>query len=45
MEDTEKMTDVNENTVTNASLPKELAQIPEEYLESSDQPGTLTELE
>lgn len=45
MEDTEKMIDENENIVTSASLPEELAQIPEEYLESSDQPGTLTELE
>lgn len=31
-------------TVTNASLPEELAQIPREYFEESDSPGTLVEL-
>lgn len=30
--------------VTNASLPEELAQIPREYFEESDSPGTLVEL-
>ena len=31
-------------TVTNALLPEELAQIPREYFEESDSPGTLVEL-
>ena len=31
-------------TVTNALLPEELAQIPREYIEESDSPGTLVEL-
>lgn len=31
--------------VTTAALPKELAQIPEEYFEESEYPGTLAELE
>ena len=37
--------ETSEHVVTGASLPEELAQIPKEYLEPLDQPGTLTELE
>ena len=42
--DTE-ITERDEKTVTTATLPKELVQIPEDYFEESDYPGTLVELE
>ena len=38
-------TDTMEETVTEASLPAELSQIPAEYYREADQQGTLTELE
>lgn len=38
-------TERNEETVAKAALPQELAQIPEEYFEESEHPGTLVELE
>lgn len=42
--DTE-ITGRDEEMVTAAALPKELAQIPEDYFEESEYPGTLVELE
>lgn len=42
--DTE-ITERGEKTVTTVTLPKELAQIPEDYFEESEYPGTLVELE
>lgn len=42
--DTE-ITERDEKTVTTATLPKELVQIPEDYFEESEYPGTLVELE
>lgn len=43
-DDTE-ITGGDDETVTMATLPKELAQIPENYFEASEYPGTLVELE
>lgn len=40
-----EITERNEKTVTTATLPEELAQIPEDYFEESEYPGTLVELE
>ncbi len=42
---TNMVTERNDETVINAALPKELVQIPEEYFEESNYPGTLVELE
>lgn len=42
---TDTVTERNDETVTKAVFPKELEQIPEEYFEKSDYPGTLVELE
>ena len=42
--DTGQGTERNEKTVTNATLPKELVQIPKRYFEESEYPGTLVEL-
>ena len=39
------VTDMSSTTITNATLPEELAAIPQDYLSESDQPGTLVELE
>ena len=36
---------MSSTTITNATLPEELAAIPQDYLSESDQPGTLVELE
>ena len=36
---------VNEETVTNAVLPEELSEIPQDYFSESEYPGTLVELE
>lgn len=43
--DTGQGTERNEKTVTNATLPKELVQIPKRYFEESEYPGTLIELD
>lgn len=40
-----EITGKGERTVTMATLPKELAHIPEDYFEESEYPGTLVELE
>ena len=39
------VTDMNNTTVTNATLPEELSPIPQEHFSDSDEPGTLVELE
>ncbi len=44
-EDAGGMTGMNKETVTDAALPDELAQIPGKYYDESDYPGTLVELE
>lgn len=44
-EDTDLAAERNEETVTKATLPKKLAQIPVDYFEESEYPGTLVELE
>ena len=43
-EDMQAQTEAGSSTVTEASLPETLAQIPESYTEPSDEPGTLVEL-
>ena len=43
-EDMQTQTEDGSSTVTEASLPETLAQIPESYTEPSDEPGTLVEL-
>ena len=40
-----EITERGEKTVTTATLPEELAQIPENYFEESEYEGTLVELE
>lgn len=43
-DDAVRMEERNDEAVTNAKLPEELAQIPEDYFEDSEYPGTLVEL-
>lgn len=44
-DDTKQTVERNGETVTEATLPEELAQIPEDYFKESGYPGTLVELE